>query len=215
MIDEFQHQAKSNEHVLAYFYCNYKEDDRRKPETVLRTLVKQFCLKSPGDPNLVPKLVSLVYEERERQGHASGPLQCQESTDLIINLSKIYLQVTIIVDALDECYQDTRSSLFYALKCLVESGSNVKVFLASRYEQDIARMFAGYKCHYIQASDNTKDINDYIDLQLDIRCDPRKCKTEQLLLDGDASDELKEEIRFTLKEKANGMYVCSTPWKSH
>ncbi|KAI5839440.1 hypothetical protein DFP73DRAFT_458191, partial [Morchella snyderi] len=138
---------------------------------------------------------------------ASGPLQCQESTDLIINLSKIYLQVTIIVDALDECYQDTRSSLFYALKCLVESGSNVKVFLASRYEQDIARMFAGYKCHYIQASDNTKDINDYIDLQLDIRCDPRKCKTEQLLLDGDASDELKEEIRFTLKEKANGMFM--------
>ncbi|KAI5838325.1 hypothetical protein DFP73DRAFT_461427, partial [Morchella snyderi] len=159
---------------LAYFYCNYKEDNRRKPDTVLRTLIKQFCLKSPGDSNL---------------------------------LSKMYLQVVIIVDALDECYQDTRNVLFYGLKSLVEAGSNIKVFLASRYEQDIALMFAGYKCHYIQPSDNTNDINSYIDFQLDLRCDARRCGAEKLLLEGKVKEALKEEIRQTLKAKANGMFM--------
>jgi hypothetical protein len=192
---------------LAYFYCNYKEDDRRKPDTVLRTLIKQFCLKDPGDPNLVPARILSLYEQREGQGHASGGLRHQESTDLILKLSEMYLQVIIIVDALDECYQDTRNVLFYALKSLVDAGSNIKVFLASRYEQDIARMFTGYKCHYIQPSDNTNDINNYIDLQLDLRCDARRCGAEKLLLVGEVDDALKEEISRTLKEKANGMYV--------
>ncbi|KAI5839142.1 ankyrin repeat-containing domain protein [Morchella snyderi] len=207
VIDALKAQARGNEKMLAYFYCNYKEDSRRRPETVLRTLVKQFCLKSPGDPTFVPIPVSSIYIERERLGHASGELRCQESTDLIIDLSKMYHQVTIIVDALDECYQETRRDLFLSLKSIVKSGSNVKVFLASRFEQDIARMFEGYKCHYIQASDNTKDINNYIDRQLDIRCDVQKCGTEELLLDGDVDDMLKQEIGRTLKEKANGMFM--------
>lgn len=81
------------------------------------------------------------------------------------------------------------------------------MFLASRFEQDIALMFEGYKCHYIQASDNTKDINNYIDLQLNIRCDRQNYGTEELLLDGEVDDALKKEISRTLKEKANGMYV--------
>ncbi|RPB12644.1 hypothetical protein P167DRAFT_574015 [Morchella conica CCBAS932] len=207
VIDELQTQAKSNENMLAYFYCNYKEDNRRRPETVLRTLVKQFCLKSPGDPNFVPLPVSSIYVQRERDGHASGELRCQESTDLIINLSRMYHQVTIIVDALDECYNETRRELFLSLRSIVKSGSNVKVFLASRFEQDIALMFEGYKCHYIQASDNTQDINNYIDLQLNLHCDARRYGAEKLLLEGKVNEALKEEIRHTLKIKANGMFM--------
>ncbi|KAI5838326.1 ankyrin repeat-containing domain protein [Morchella snyderi] len=208
IIDQLQAETY-NENILTYFYCNYKEDSRRRPETVLRTLVKQFCLKDlrVGGPNFVPLPVSSIYVKRELAGHASGGLRCQESTDLIINLSKMYHQVTIVVDALDECYHETRRELFLSLKSIVESGSNVKVFLASRFEQDIALMFEGYKCHYIQASDNTKDINNYIDLQLNIRCNRRNCGTEELLLDGEVDEALKEEISRTLKEKANGMFM--------
>lgn len=90
--------------ALAYFYCNYKEDQRRDPATILRSLVKQLCL-SGSD---FPTSVSCSYKQRMKDGDLARLLNVTESRNLVIELSSGFLRTTIVVEALDESDSCTR-----------------------------------------------------------------------------------------------------------
>lgn len=199
VIDEFQPQKSSTQNAIAYFYCNYREEERRDPASILRALVKQLCLAVPE--KTLPKSILSIYQKREDSGHTSGPLSLDESKDLILGLSARFSQTTIVIDALDECNRATRRDLFRVLKQILASTNHTRIFVTSRNDGDIRDMLVGLPSHYINATDNTKDIDIYINSEIENRFN------EGLLpKDGDYVA-LKDEIISTLSEGAKGMYV--------
>lgn len=213
MIDTLKVEAESNDHILAYFYCDYKEPRRREPVPILNTILKQFCLKVPPNQNKIPKPILDEYRKRENQGHVSGALNLKECKDLLLALSNYYLKTTIIIDALDECYYNTRGGLLNTLKFIVSmSRSKVKIFIASRYHDDIERAFSGTIHYYLCAEDNKKDIESFIEEEIDRRCEPGKLRDTDLplLLGKVVTPELRKEVISTLKSRSCGMYIFTS-----
>lgn len=200
VIDEFQ-PSPGTDHALAFFYCNYREENRRDPASVLRALVKQLCL--VGLSTELPQPILLTYKEREARGHQSGPLHSNESRDLIVALSAGYSQTTIVIDALDECNRDTRRGLFQILKHIIQSTTHVRIFLTGRNDGDIQKMLYDFPSHYLDATDNSGDIATYVTSEI------ARCSREGLLLDGQLDPILESEIIQALKSGADGMYVSS------
>lgn len=214
VIDTLKIEAERDDHILAYFYCDYKEPKRRAPAPILNAILKQFCIKLPPDQNKIPKGILGEYSKREDQGHVSGALNTNECKTLLVDLSNYCLKTTIIIDALDECLYNTRNGLFNALKYIIShSQSKVKIFITSRYHDDIERAFSGTIQYYLCAADNKKDIERFIEEEVDRRCEHEKLGDDDLpLLSGKAVHaELRDEIISTLKSRSCGMYILTSP----
>lgn len=192
-----------NEYSLAYFYCNYKEDERRDTASILRSLVKQLCILSPGieDSSSIPEAVLSIYGRREKNADLSNLLSVAECKSILVALSAGFLRTTIVIDALDECHADTRGSLFDALDHVVSSSKRnpVKVFVTSRDYADLRRRFENRPNVYIQERDNSSDISRYIRTEIDARIKSRE------LLGGEVSPDLRTHIVDALEAGAHGM----------
>lgn len=192
-------------HAVAYFYCHYNDKGRNDPGTILRTIVKQLCL-STGD-GLLPKEVLSIYEEGEKQGHPSGPLNVDERRDLIIKLCNGFPQTTIILDALDECDEKERRSLFCALSEIAKGSRLTKIFVTSRDIEDIRDTLSGHSSHWIEATDNQRNVNLFIQTEMERRSQPHAMRgVEKPLLGGkDVPQQFKDQVIRSLQSKANGM----------
>lgn len=190
---------------FAYFYCNRKEQDRREPASIFRALLKQLSIHP-----IVPELYVTVireYELREKDGFASGDFSLAECKTLIIELLNLIPKTTIIIDGLDECDLKsssddwTRDDLLDALLELVRAPVNslVKVFVSSRGDYDIKKAFKKVSNLSIGLTDNSKEIEVFVDMEVRKRIDTEK------LLDGNVDPTLEEKICTALKRNANGM----------
>lgn len=202
VIEELEPDTDNSKFPLAYFYCNYTEDERRDPASILRSLVKQLCIVSPSldTGSTIPEAVLSIYGEREKKADLRHPLTVAECKTILIALSAGFLRTTIIIDALDECHADTRGALFHALEHVVSSSANpVKVFVTSRDYADLRKQFENSPNVYIQERDNSSDINQYIRTEIDARIQSKE------LLHGLVDPDFKKVIVLALEAGARGM----------
>lgn len=165
----------------------------------MRAIIKQLSVVLPGDDRL-PEVVLQEYKGREKGGLADGALRLSECEKLIVSLLDIHPQTTIIIDALDEVYQDKRWILISSLqKIIVRSPSLVKIFVSSRDNLDIRLRLEDVPNMYIEATDNRGDITRYVQREL------KRATDNRLLLAGRASESLKAQIISTIEQHANGM----------
>ena len=197
-IDDMQKdlaQSSSNE-ALAYFYCDRNQADRRDPETLLGSLVRQLSITS--DEETIQHLIYQQYEREHANGFASGKLRFEQSLSLFAQLVAVYPQVTLVIDALDECDEKTRAKLIDALDKLVhESPRPLKVFISSRPDGDIKHRFASGPNMEIKATDNRSDIAMFVEDRLANNI-PWRWK-EQI------TPALKAHISATLIDRSDGM----------
>lgn len=192
-----------NNEALAYFYCKQGESRLSEPEAILRSLVRQLSSKVPG-PGLQKPTVT-AYENKTTNGKFDDGLGTEQCVSLIVELVDLNLQSTIVVDALDECNNDTRHDLFRALRTIIETSTSlVKIFLSSRNDDDIELEFSGESNISINATDNMADIELYV------RSEVERSIEEKRLLRGKIDDALKELIISSLISKADGMYWVLT-----
>lgn len=126
-------------------------------------------------------------------------MSVEDSTELIIALLDDN-PATIVIDALDECQESRRYELIKALNDIVNKSANlVKVFVSSRDDIDIVLELADAPNIFISASDNRKDIEDFVHHEVNYAIKHRR------LLRGQVSDELKSRITSTLIDGAHGM----------
>lgn len=151
-----------------YFYCarNVTEPELANPAAILRSLIRQLsCLQTDGgilDP------VRKVYEARQRDGFAAGPLTITESTALIIELIQSRQLTTIVVDTLDECDQLLKDELFDALTEILQSSNGlVKILISSRNERDIISELNGCLNLEIEAKKDQADILHFMNYEVD------------------------------------------------
>ena len=186
---------QSNDEALAYFYCDRNQPNRQDPAVIMSSFVRQ--LSGVESSNTIQRPIVQRYEIEQKNGFSSGGLEIEESFNLLLQLIEIYSQITLVVDALDECNKETRASFMENLDILVSGKSSnlVKIFISSRPDLDIKHRFSGGPNMEIRATDNEKDIAMFID-------DKIKDKKEWYCK---ISSELRELISETLVSKSDGM----------
>ena len=167
----------------------------------MNTLIQQLAQTESGKDKLLGPVVD-IYRDREEKGQTSSRLSLKESQELFIQLTDIYPQTTICVDALDEVEIDTRLLFLKALINIIEKSKNlVKIFATTRMDADILRQFEKFPMIELQPDDNISDITQFVKTKIQSTIDD--CK----LLDGDVSDTLKVEICDVLCKRSRGMWV--------
>jgi hypothetical protein len=197
VIDAFLSNPKREK--MIYFYCNRAEEDRREPRRILQTLIQQLAqTECTGDQLLRP--VIDIYGKREQDGQLSSQLSLMESQNLVVQLTDVYPQTTICIDAVDEVDHGKRVQLLRSLKYVINHSKNlVKIFATTRIDPDILHQFQGDPKIELRSDDNFGDINQFINMRIE------SAINDGLLLHGDVRCELKFEICDALCQRSKGM----------
>ncbi|CAI7667495.1 unnamed protein product [Penicillium discolor] len=193
VIDHVQGLLKSSspDAGFAYFYCNQNEEERRDPLSILQSCVRQLST-AVGSTGHIRKSLQVVSDEARRKGSHLGLEACK--TQLLESVNG-YSQTSIIIDALDECYEHSRWQLIDVIRELVsKSDRPLKVFISSRPDEYIKTQFSG-KSIEIHAINNQDDIEKFVNAEID---KPRHW--------GPISQSLRSDIVRTLREGSQIMF---------
>jgi hypothetical protein len=183
---------------LAYFYCTRETSEPRRanPTEIMRSILKQLSCKDDQFPIRPP--VAAKWHERVGRGFDDG-LDLSECIDLIIELTR-EAPAIIVIDALDECQKKTRLDLLDGLDKIMQDAEHVvKIFVSSRRDSDIWNHFRKTPKLEIAAADNSTDIANFVNSEVDKKIAAGK------LLHGQPSETLVAYIKSTLLERAEGM----------
>lgn len=184
-----------NDEAFAYFYCDRNQSDRQDPTLILSSFVRQ--LSTSQSNNSIPRPTVQIYDQKHRTGFASGKLKLEESQAVLADLLRIYPQITLVVDALDECDRNTRSAFIKTLDKLVDESQNpMKILISSRRDGDIKYRFESGPNLEIRAIDNRDDIAKFVNHEIN---------TSEKFWQDEISSELKKLICDTLVDKSEGM----------
>ncbi|GJP92387.1 ankyrin repeat-containing domain protein [Aspergillus niger] len=111
----------------------------------------------------------------------------------------------LIIDALDECDSQQRTILQQSLEEMRQSCRDlVKIFVSSRYEEDIATGFRPKRTLCVTPHDTEDDLRHFIDLHVS------RFVSRWAVLHSEASDKLQQlekSLRETLNTGAQGMFL--------
>ena len=141
IIDVMLDERRSGQSPTAFFYCarSTAEPERGKPAEILGAILRQLCSSKPDRPIRGP--VAKEYEIRKQKADEDcsrvKKLSVEDCTRLILKLTKDN-PATIVIDALDECDEETRHELLEALDMVISNSTElVKVLVSSRDDVDI------------------------------------------------------------------------------
>jgi hypothetical protein len=112
----------------------------------------------------------------------------------LLDSVNLYPQTVIVLDGLDECEKRERRTLFKTLDKILAL-PKVKVFLASRPTEDLRSHFDWNKHFRVDASDNAKDVEIYVD---------QKIEENDNWNDEDVPPETKNLVKTTLLDEKAG-----------
>ena len=200
---------------VAYFYCKRDEADRRDREKVLLSLIKQLAC--PPDPagNIrdaghthICAVALEAYNKERKDPSSRNQLNFDSSLNLFGHLVECFAHPAIVLDALDECSQEVRGFLLQGLLSVIRKAKcPLKVFIASRHNLDIEDHLRDLPHVCIEARDNAEDIENYVQQALTLAIQNKQ------LLRGRVSQELRKYVEEVILRDANGMYVCTLPYR--
>ena len=144
--------TKKPSHPVLYFFFKLTDSDKNSVLAVIRSLVYQLYLLYPA--NLCSDIVSL----RDESGKEYA-LSDQRLWDLFVKHAMDLENLTIVLDALDEC-EDVKL-LLRRMKSFSER-CNAKVLVVSRREEIITLALEEYPCVEIEPGDIDADIHHYV-----------------------------------------------------
>ena len=183
---------------LAFFYCDFREDQKKDLRGLLSSLLVQLCRQSDSYLDILFKFYS---EHDEGSQHPSDDELARCLKD-ILRLPK-HAPVYMVVDALDECpntsaVRSPRAEVLNLIQELIKSQfPNLRICVTSRPETDIKYALDCLTSHSVSLHDEggqMRDIEDYIKSVINAHPENRRWKAEhkQLVIDA-------------LTEKADGM----------
>jgi hypothetical protein len=198
IIEDINAMQKSGLASLAFFYCDFREDEKKDLRGLLTSLLVQLCYQSDSYCEILSKLNS---DHKNRSQYLSNNTLIQ----YLMNLLKLRGQAPIylIVDGLDECpvtsgSPSPRERVLGLFEKLVNSElPNVRICITSRPEMDIKLAldplnFRSVSLHH--ENGQIDDINKYIESVISGDKENRRWKAEH-----------KQMVIDVLKKNANGM----------
>ena len=183
---------------LAFFYCDFREDEKRDLRGLLSSVLFQLSHQSDS----YSQIISRFYSE-----HANGSRQ--PSNDALFQWFKDILEapgqapVYLIVDGLDECSNTSaipspREKVLMAFEDLIDSQlPNLRICVTSRPEFDIKNCLEPLAFRSVSLHDESgqlEDIDNYITSVVNTDPKMRKWKTAD-----------KELVIDVLIQKSDGM----------
>ena len=166
IIDNIDTMTKSGLASLAFFYCDFREDEKGDLRGLLSSVLVQLCHQSDS----YSQILSNFYSQ-----HANGSkhpsddelVQCLKDILTVPGQAPVYL----IVDGLDECSNTSalpspREKILILLKDLMDSQLlNLRICVTSRPEIDIMAVLKPLSFRSVSLHNETgqlEDIDDYI-----------------------------------------------------
>jgi hypothetical protein len=166
IIENIDSMRKSGLASLAFFYCDFREEEKRDLRGLLSSLLVQLCHQS--DPYY--HILSSFYSEHKNgsQHPSDGALkQCLKKILEVTGQAPVYL----IVDGLDECSNTSaapspREKILALFEDLIDSQvPNLRICVTSRPEIDIKVALDPLTFRSVSLHDESgqrDDINEYI-----------------------------------------------------
>ena len=131
-------------------FCKYTDTEIQSPENILASL----CMQALDKYVPMPEKLVMLYDS-----HSAGGTRptLSDIRDVFFEVSKSIDTVYLIVDALDECLDQTRCIVIRELKHWL---SDCKVLVTTRPIEDITQEFAAGSIVQIHAHDD--DLKNYI-----------------------------------------------------
>jgi KAP family P-loop domain len=189
VVDHLSNQFRGKTVGIAYIYCNYKKQGEETSVNLIASLLKQLVQERP----FISKDVKNLYEEHINKETRPSVTECLRVLRLEMGRhSKIFF----IIDALDECSEDTQGFLLDRLRAL-QAGKNLNLIITSRPQVSIKQVFKEAKLLEVRARD--EDVRNYLQERIS---SPRRLVQV-------VNAALQKDILDTITENAKGMYVCS------
>jgi hypothetical protein len=187
-----RHCETNQSRAFAYFFFDGKNAQKgsQTVESLIRSLIRQFSTAYGGVPAVLTKLYHSCHD-----GGAQPSVESLQATLLLI--LDAFNDVYIVLDALDECAE--RKEVLKWIKQMTSwRKSKLHLLATSRPEEDIAKYLRLLDPDHVNIKQDLvgRDIEKYID---------------SILYDEDSfgqwGDEVKTNIKNTVLESAEGMYV--------
>ena len=183
---------------LAFFYCDFREDQKKDLRGLLSSLLVQLCHQS----DTYCDMLSEFYSEHAKGSRHPGDdalVGCLKKLLKLPGLAPVY----IVIDALDECpntsaIPSSRAKVLNLLEELIKSQiPSLRICVTSRPETDIKDVldpliFRTVSLH--DQSEQRRDIEDYIKFVINTHPKSRRWKAEH-----------KKMVIDVLVNKADGM----------
>ena len=191
VVDEVLTRKRSQTIGTAYFYIRHDDKDSHEPSNVFGSLIAQLARQNPSALNEIME----IYAEKRKQGSAVSPLEDDDLSQKLVDLTQHFTETYIMIDGLDECGQTfdaTRIRLLNAVARIPDNGQRaIRMLIFSRDQQDIKKQLTNMNFRSISIAATSADLHMFASAWLpyiDIR-----------------SERLKSEIVDTLVDGANGM----------
>ncbi|KAH7015814.1 hypothetical protein EDB80DRAFT_345573 [Ilyonectria destructans] len=177
---------------FAYFYCNRNEEERRQPLSIFQSYVRQLSAPRGRPGHMRTRLAKLCRETRQRGSVLTFSL-CE---DELLESINGYSKTTLILDALDECEQESRWDLVSAMERLMSKAEKpLKIFIAGRPDAETRDLCTSQPNIEIQARDNQADIEKFVIEEINKGGRQRRI-----------SPRLREKIVNVILESSHGMF---------
>jgi hypothetical protein len=198
IIEDVDAMRKAGLASLAFFYCDFREDQKKDLRGLLSSLLAQLCHQSDSYCDV---LSEFYLEHAKGSRHPSDDALAGCLKDLL-NLPGL-APVHLIVDALDECpntsaFPSSRAKVLNLLEGLIKSQiPNLRICITTRPEMDIKDvldpLILRSVCLHDQ-SEQKRDIEEYVKSVINTHPKNKRWKAEhkQLAID-------------ILTDKADGM----------
>ena len=189
---------KSGLASLAFFYCDFREDQKKDLRSLLSSLLVQFCHQSDSCCDVLSNLY-LEHGNGSRQPNDESLLKCLKEILKLPGQPPVYL----IIDALDECpiissVSPPRDKVLMLVGELIDSQiPNLRICVTSRPETDIKAFLDPLTLCSISLHDEIgqmEDIESYIQFVVN---------TDRMMRRWNQAD--KQLVVNMLTEKADGM----------
>ncbi|KNG84003.1 hypothetical protein ANOM_007784, partial [Aspergillus nomiae NRRL 13137] len=172
---------------ITFLYCNYAKRQEQTTENLLSTLLRHVAEQC----DLIPESVSLLYESHKKK-HVKPTVE--SLLDTLIQIIRAQNRAFLVVDALDECSDETHKGL---LKTIRKLQDNTRLGFMATSRPSLEREIQGALRLEIRASQN--DIESYLDDRFQ---ELSKCAQQ--------NSGLKEKIKQQICEAADGMFLLAT-----
>ena len=183
---------------LAFFYCDFREDQRKDLHGMLSSLLVQLCHQSDAYSDVLSKLY-MEHHSGSRQPNDDALVKCLKEILRLPRQAPVYL----IIDALDECpitssLSTPRDRVLKVVEELIDlQVPKLRICVTSRPETDIKTALYPLTFHSVSLHDaigQMEDIENYIKSMVN---------TDRMMRRWCAAD--KQLVIEALTSKADGM----------
>src|SRR6266850_204809 len=198
MIQDIRGMCASGLAALAFFYCDFREDQKKHRRGLLSSLLVQLCHQSDAYCDALSEFY-LAHDDGSQHASDSELAQCLKQVLMLPGQATVY----VIIDALDECpattgFPSPREQVLELVRELVGLRlPNLRICVTSRPEADIEPVLGPLSFHSVSLHSErgqAQDIAEYIRFSVN---------TDSKMRAWRAAD--KELVIEVLTRKADGM----------